>query len=138
MNKLEKAIRGLECSIEHINQFGDCAAKDCPYSKDTIDCHEALMRDVLELLKAREPRILSLEEVLADYPMCWFENRATHSGCFCQPMPAIDYSEREVIDIMVFGSGTQNIALQNQYNITWRCWTQEPTDEQIRKEPWKS
>lgn len=33
--------------------------------------------------------------------------------------------------------GFSSALYEETYNITWRCWTQRPTDEQRRMTPWK-
>ena len=59
--KLEKAIKGLECCLPMTARtgFGDC--KSCPYDRKITleggitECSHELMSDALTLLKAQEP-----------------------------------------------------------------------------------
>ena len=69
MTDREKVIKGLECCVRTID---DCECADnCPYE---TQCWEGtmyldLMRDALALLKAQEPRVMTLEEVVAHYSL---------------------------------------------------------------------
>ena len=57
----QKVMTALElCSKE--GQFVDCT--DCPYEgSEKPVCINSLMRDALAMLKAQEPRVMTLEEV---------------------------------------------------------------------------
>ena len=58
---LEKVLRGLECCLPAHDP--DCDL--CPYDSVDLRCRAQLRDDVVELLKAQEPRVLSLEEYKA-------------------------------------------------------------------------
>ena len=110
---------------------------DCYRDWYSLDDLKRFATEALEVLKSQEPTLLSITDILETYPMCWFENRATHSGCYCQIMPAVIMNNRsKVIDVQVFGTGIQMVAFPSQYNQLWRCWTSRPTDEQREKVKW--
>jgi len=103
----EKVIKGLERFIRDFKPF--CGNK--------ADWQR--VEDTLALLKAQEPRVMTLEEykALAEKPKkerdpVWEE-----------------WSDME-----------STWAIPNQayggYGTSWRCWTSRPTDEQREKEPW--
>ena len=53
--KLMRAIKGLECCLK-TESMTECQMKYCPYHKCRETCSEWLMKDILSLLKAREPK----------------------------------------------------------------------------------
>ena len=109
----EKVIRGLE----------RCAKGNCPFSEEYKACEytvgmycgkKRLMMDALELLKAQEPRLITVEDFKdADaygYIPAWCE---TKNDLFCE--------------CILIG------ALEEE---GCRYWTAKPTDEQRRATPW--
>lgn len=93
-----------------------------------------VMRDALELLKAQEPRVMTLEEVHEmawDY--CYLEEEVIkdkvlqiYSGKYrikCITWPSIASC------VLTFGD--------KSYGKRWRCWTSRPTDEQREATPWE-
>ena len=63
----EKVIKGLECCTAFDGK-GFPLCEECPY-EDEGTCPEldVLHKDALELLKAQEPRVMTLEEVIGHY-----------------------------------------------------------------------
>lgn len=130
MTKLEITIRGLECHRMRtvcVNEKGEV----CPYFSYE-DCHQRLTDDALELLKEREPRVLTLEEVLSQaWDYCYIE---------AQVRPHSEMLEKLCGTHRLYC--TTSIVLERQtrgdkeYGKTWRCWTARPTDEQREATPW--
>ena len=65
MTDREKVIKGLECCDND-----DC--DNCPYFRSCVEndfgtCRATLHRDALVLLKAQEPRVMTLEELSGIY-----------------------------------------------------------------------
>ena len=140
MSDREKVIKGMECCLV----FGEdllYKCDECPYratedERKVIDwrCHlKELRKDALELLKAQEPRVLTLEEVHEmawDY--CYLEEEVIkdkvlqiYSGKYrikCITWPSIASC------VLTFGD--------NAYGKRWRCWTSRPTDEQRKAVKW--
>lgn len=59
MADLEKVIYSIERCICHVPD----ACQDCGYDTEPYPaCEYALMRDALELLKAKEPKLLNLKQ----------------------------------------------------------------------------
>ena len=88
----------------------------------------------LALLKAQEPRVMTLEEVNAlDWDYCYLEQERLpgkeYRGMLgkyimtCVTWPSITAAK--------ISSGAEN------YGRTWRCWTERPTDEQREATPWE-
>ena len=141
----EKVLVGLAHGIEKMdsvtnhNHGFNCI--ECPYYADcdatgSLVC-VPLMRDALELLKAQEPRVMTLEEVTEhnNQDGCvWFE-QPTYN-----PVAAFVRKEEfeiEVISPYILGNPINHgYWLSSNYNVAWRCWTSRPTDEQREAIPW--
>ena len=126
----EKVIKGLECCV---NSLGECEI--CPYDEGMgkLACGKNLYSDALALLKAQEPRVMTLEEVTEDRPdVVWFDDRH-----YKLTYPAF-ISNGEVTGWMVSlskGYYERHDHIDG-YGKNWRCWTSRPTDEQREAEPW--
>lgn len=119
MADLDKTIKGLECcSIAICPQILDYGKSDkgCPYHAEE-NCVELLAKDALELLKEKQPKLLTLKETInAKYP----------TDVFCE----IKGEER------IFAV-TAPVLAQWIGKPDIRYWTARPTDEQRNAEPWK-
>ena len=127
----EKVIKGLECCMaEKI-----CTSK-CPYKGQCDDggyYYSKAIEDAISLLKAQEPRVMTLEEVKqAKGRDVWLEL----SGIF---------AETALTAATIEGCGTKGICTRyeslkyTQYCVRpcgWRCWSARPTDEQRETTPW--
>jgi len=163
MTDVEKVIRGLECCIT--DRCEDCPYEDICYGDNEVELFDTLARDALALLKAQEPRVMTLEEVLAietdHFDRDYYFNPEFDSG-----IPVwLEYrwmdedflNEDEKGDtniyasILMFGpkvnndivgrydcatSGIDYLDLGN-YGRTWRCWTSRPTDAQREAVKWE-
>lgn len=138
----EKVIKGLECCLPMTtrNGFADC--KNCPYDrKITFEggicecCHE-LMSDALELVKAQEPRLMTLEEVKVS------EGKDMYLEMYNYPGSAT-YITAATLD----GVGSKGVsfyhsvfdfAAYNKCPYGWRCWSgSKPNLEQMNNTPWE-
>lgn len=130
MNEQEKVIRGLECCAHE--EIGDC--DNCPYSENTPHCDIAMMRDAIALLKAQEPRVMTPEEVIAlpDYAVVWLEDNDKSdviSGI-------VNYVWKNHLCSFTVIDMREVHADIASYGADWRCWTAEPTREQMEAVPW--
>lgn len=130
MDKLGKVMKGLGCCSQGAKEpytptIRYCA--ECPYLKSKIPCTRALARDALELLKAQEPRVMTLEEVKAiPYDAdIWIETEY-YVGKIT--IFAATINTKGLRGVMVYGS--HKTYDYEAYNKLWRCWTARPTDEQ--------
>ncbi len=129
----EKVIKGLECCHVQRNEAPPLC-EDCPYMnpmEGTCDALDELLGDALTLLKAREPRVLTLEEV-PDAVFCYLEYKA-----YGTIEPAI-FGEAYTDDTVAFTTiedGKDYLDLSD-YCKAWRCWTSRPTDEQRKAAKW--
>lgn len=131
MTKLEKVIQGIECC--HNIQCASCPYYN--YGKTVDSCVPVLWTDVLDLLKAQQPRVLTLEEVSNCKPMLVWVEKSHAEGL-----------DKSLCPIEITGCGTKGIGFHyghfdyRTYNrgvYGWRCWTAKPTDEQREATPWE-
>lgn len=134
MTEREKVIKGLECC--QANLLPRC--EECPYAnidEGTCFTMNRLHADALALLKAQEPRVMTLEEVkMLDSDYYYLESMRSPGkelreivgayGLTCVTWPSITWARQTMGD-----SG---------YGKTWRCWTSRPTDEQREATAWET
>lgn len=137
----EKVIRGLKAHAV----IGMCGY-NCPYydcSGQGI-CSEMLCADALSLLKAQEPRVLTLEEVIEHYslPPVFPDDLGMRFDFYEDIQPLyFDFPHPEDPWI-VHWRGYAQIGKylddwKADYGKTWRCWTARPTDEQREATQWE-
>lgn len=138
MAEWEKVIKGLEiCSSGEWNSTGGRDHTSCPYypAGYTGCTCKLLMRDALALLKAQEPRVMTLEEV----------KEAKGNDLFLEISTRTDekpYITAATLD----GVGLKGVTFYHSpfdfkaYNkkspYGWRCWTVRPTNEQRKAAKW--
>ena len=95
------------------------------------------MDDAYQLLKAQQPRLMTLEEVKQhnNQDGCvWFEQ--TTYNAYAAFVRKEDF-EIEVISPYILGNPINHgYWLNSNYNVTWRCWTSRPTDAQREAVKW--
>lgn len=126
MNKLEKVIKGLECISNGAKQ----PCRDCEYSKCEEWCIAECAKDALALLKAQQPRVMTLEEALGGNE-CWIEGRSVACGYGDAVLTCdgerVDFYRPHSVYILDF----------YEYGLSWRCWTSKPTDGQRKAVKWE-
>ena len=129
----EKVMRGLEhCALSH-KSLTLCDGCDY-YAHMDPPCIAVLAEDTLALLKAQEPRVMTLEETIAscDEPVWLEENTLQGSyGAWGIVKGLHEQYKAAVIDEVRF-----TYWAKAKYNITWRCWSARPTEEQRKAVPW--
>ena len=128
MNVRNKVIRGLELCSRPERQTVGCLL-NCPYDHED-GCKRKLILDALELLKAQEPRVMTLEEAKSVEGYAWLECCDTpilrvslfHDGYYIAP-----FEESFRVDLMNW----------SDYNKGWRYWTSCPTKEQMEAVKWE-
>lgn len=129
----EKVINGLECCIER-DPDDHTRCGECPY-KSTM-CGNRLKIEALALLKAQQPRLMTLEEVIAlPYGYVLIETDKNGSLCWVDALLFCKNTNFSFDFITLEGRAR---LLGAEYNKEWRCWTDLPTAEQREAEPWKA
>ena len=128
----EKAIKGLECC-----RNGFCFA--CPYNDgidESTDCKQRWADDALALLKAQEPRVMTLEEL--------DDLRGRGQAVYYQDRDATVKSQDAFFvavkcGVAWFKGETYMFCKTTDgYDKVWRCWTSRPTDAQREATPWSN
>lgn len=103
---------------------------DCDWWYKTLQT----LKDALALLKAQEPRVMTLEEVNAlDWDYCYLEQ---------ERLPGKEYRGmlgKYIMTCVTWPSITAAKISQgmDNYGKTWRCWTARPTDAQREAVKWE-
>ena len=124
----EKVINNLEYQIHLLYDIIPHVSRD---DGEYLEAAAKTMSDAFILLKAQEPRVMTATEAYtADYVYIEFDGVIT---------PAIrTTNERDGHRESYFA--TQQLGGDwmrwDDYGITWRCWSSEPTKAQREAEPW--
>lgn len=139
MAELEKVIKGLEICIRV--QDNEKCPDECPYRKDICYGTVGLMADALSLLKAQEPRVMTLEEVEdALDTVVWLDMPGAENLAdgFSLIMAYSRKNGWAWFDSPFGDNPSQDRFEYEDYNKAWRCWTSRPTDEQREKVKWNA
>ena len=137
---IERMIELL--NVEHQcmlrNAHGDCdrACASCDLVQDDGELHE-MYTEVIALLKAQEPRVMTLEEVnrLEQNEVVWLEDNGIKEVI---PAITVEHSHRyaqQSVCLMIVENPRLWVETFD-YNGRWRCWTSEPTKEQREAAKW--
>lgn len=135
MTEREKVIKGLElCTFD--GTIENCIKEGCPYlgGNGVGYCIDNLMRDALALLKAQEPRVMTIGD-LYGYDMGYYERK----------------DEEVVWPVLIArggpdSDGTVGLVCKDAFEImadcglinqTWRIWTAYPTIDQREAAKWE-
>ena len=133
MAEIEKVVRGLECCCEQ--HGGPELCEQCPYTNEPFPCGNAIMRDALALLRARMPRVLTVDRVCGG-DECWIEYKYGGHGY------ADVYLEEPDGTALVYrckpvGDRKPETVWLHDYGKLWRGWNYRPSPEQMRETPWE-
>ena len=130
LDKRDKVIKGLECCSAY-----DYRCNDCPYQDDggaEDDCYsDELYADALALLKAQEPRVMTPNEVQSCENAMWIELLGG-KGFYAF---VLDRMKNGIWEISTRAAYLRYYS--KHYNVTWRCWTSRPSDEQMKAVKWE-
>lgn len=130
----EKVLRGLACLSNPFVQDAD--ERDCEHcSYDSASCFLDITSDALSLLKAQEPRVMTLDEVEAlPYGYVLIETDKKDSLHWVDALLFCKNTNFSFDFITLEGRAR---LLGTAYNMEWRCWTARPTDEQREAVKWE-
>jgi len=138
MSDIEKVVKGLECCMTGDGVVPNC--EECPYTmvgNNTCDSVAALFGDALALLKAQEPKVMTLDEArtaLHNDSIVWIELKDKLIAAGIR-MDETDYFLMQNDDVL-------NITdldwedMENEYGKRVRVWTAEPSEEQRKGTSW--
>ena len=133
MDKLQKTIKGLRCHSEP--KFGpdEYFCETCPYDEAT--CGLDVPNDALSLLKAQEPKVLTLEEA-AQNAYNYYGTPDSVKPVFVQFRDET-YSD-EALTPSWRGGVNQRALLKepNRYGMDFVFWTDRPSAEQMKGVEW--
>ena len=134
MSDREKVIKGLEKIAEFFKARGDMAVGD---GKMLLLSWMRAAEDALALLKAQEPRVMTLEEVKSCENPVWLEwNYYFMKPALLHSEEVMTDDNRKAVTFLLFGDEEWYIYADDDYGKEIRCWTSRPTDEQREAEPW--
>ena len=136
-NKQENVIKGLECCLNA--SLGEPICPTCTYRFDkngveTGDCEINLLKDAIALLKAQEPRVMTLEEVKDfNWDYCYLEEerlpgKEYRAVCGDYALTCITWPS---VTSMRIQHGDES------YGKEWRCWTSRPDKATREATPWE-
>lgn len=139
MFDIEKVLKGLEA---HATASG--CIKNCPYwAIEKLDCSQELAADALSLLKAQQPRVLTIEEVagriaLEQIKPIYLEYgpMSRYEGKIIEIIPHnVYFTEMCTFEWIDENNLTDGVFI-DEMNTVWRCWNVRPTDEQRKAAKW--
>lgn len=134
----EKVMRGAECCTKDVYDPFSC--EECPYlgHKPTKKgCISVMLEDVIALLKAQEPRVMTLEEAretlhTSDFLVMEEPHRSSiflgHRGEWHFDLSNGEYLDFDDLDVW------SNYVVE--YGKIFRFWTSRPTEEQRKAVEW--
>lgn len=145
MPNQERVLHGLNSCGFYDGIPNICEVTECPYRDDKCGCVHELAHDagllISELLKAQEPRVLTLEELskLQEDDVAYVEIKPI-PDMTCISVELIRFVE-EVQDPATWIElhTTDSVGFFETRKSTepnWRCWTSRPTQEQMEATPW--
>ena len=126
MTDRENVIRGLE-------QF---VADFKPYCGNNADWQRVY--DAIAMLKAQEPRLMTLEEV-QQTKVAWLETHGWSVEDIHETVLRTDedrYDFSDIITQFVDQEGAEIICAKDRYGAEWRCWTSRPDEKTMEATPW--
>ena len=139
--KLYECAKGCADAMEML-KAQEPEALDAPKPDSDIGCwyditHNYTLEQVVNALKAQEPRVMTLEEVKQhnNQDGCvWFE-QPTYNAVAAFVRRDEEYTE--IISPYLLGEPINHGYMANRfYGLAWRCWSTRPSDEVRRATPW--
>ena len=167
MNQFDKVEKGLECCEPYLwhcyqNQCPYYKDKGCLELQraDALALIRQQQERIAELEAAQTARVMTLKEIEnmtpdpdTDDNFCWIEYRDGTTRLIHINLVDSLYGHKTLV-YQCSGSSGRASYLHDQvyyirtwyvyhidfdtYNLTWRCWTQRPTDEQRKAVKWNA
>lgn len=132
MADLEMVIEGLNDLRSHFQAMAGISSSRQGRANHTESART--IEDAIALLKAQEPRVMTLEEVkaLPSETDVWLDE-------FCSIIVATTISCTMYGNAYFYGIEHADYGVDYKlidYGKEWRCWTSRPTEEQWEATPW--
>lgn len=142
MADIEKVINGLEHCSDRSCKCNECAYWNPNRTIGDEYCGAEVNRDALELLKEQQPRLLTFEEVKDHYSVPVSKLQIEKYNDYAEDIKPLYFEFHNPDGWVVHWRGYDKVSAylrewEKDYGRTWRCWTDKPTDEQSKAEPWK-
>ena len=115
--------------MDWLNDMAHDEKWPCYYSDSEL---QTLAKDALDLLKAQEPRVMTLDEAAAADEV-WVE-MWLHDSIMVAVLYITD--DFKNFELELLGRNKKAFMLAEAYGHTWRCWTAKPTAEQRLEAKW--
>ena len=104
--------------------------------------HRAYGRGYLDNALSRQPRLLTIEEVRDHYSVPVSKLQLQRYNDYAEDIKPLyfEFPNNDGYEVHWRGYDKVSAYLREwikDYGRTWRCWTDKPTDEQSKAEPWK-
>lgn len=129
-------MKGITCC-------GDCGYYNwkkhkCARATDEGDARSNFYADcpLPDVVPAQEPRVMTLEELLALKKNTPVYVECISGACGWDVFAGIDYSNG--YDCVITGApwAVKEYWRQSLYNVSWRCWTSEPSAQRRESVEW--
>lgn len=134
------AYSQLELAEKESNRLWESGHYDSPDMEVVKSIVATIKKDIEELEKLHEPRVLTLDEVMNSEGKALVLERlmTTRNGKSITWWSWVLYKNRVdecavFADVAYVGNTFHQI---NKYGKEWRCWTSRPTDEQRKAVKW--
>ena len=112
----------------------------CPYAVHK-NCYRFLIHDGLLLLRRSVNHVLSVDEIRTSDFVYIEYSRKLIADNFVEPC-GVDYRSTDKAVVLLLKDGFSydfsETFYVKDYNVTWRCWRCNPTEEEQMLTPWKS
>ena len=100
------------------------------------------IRLAIEALKEQQTRLLTFEEVKDHYSVPISKADIERYNDYAEDIKPLYFEFPHPDGWVVHWRGYDHVSTylrewEKDYGRTWRCWTDKPTDEQRKAEPWK-
>lgn len=109
-----------ECMLRKSHDECQSDCENCDLVQDDNELHE-MYTDVLMLLEDKRPKLIPKEELINNPDHAWIEFRH---------FKKLGIRDRDDIEFLLESKARDN------YGITWRCWTQQPSDADRKAVCW--
>lgn len=136
INKVTAIVADMQEEVDEWKDYSDSELRggltcDCDWWYKTLQT----LKDALALLKAQEPRVMTLEEV-RDEAEYMFLEKHSETGSDLYGCAIRGDWDGYGIELLMSEYDTAR-ERWSDYGKTWRCWTSRPSDEQRKAVAWE-